>query len=109
MNKILLCCIAASLLFYNVRAGETDSLKTKYVNNYVGVQVNQLLKQLINLNGSSAPINNPYLLTYGIYSSEINWGLELGLGYNYFNTKDNLSTTDHETKLNQLFYRLGVA
>jgi len=75
----------------------------------VGVQANQLLKQLINLNASSAPINNPYLLTYGIYATEINWGFELGMGYNYFNTKDNLSPTDQETKFNQTFFRLGVA
>ena len=92
-----------------MKAGETDSLQTKYVNHYVGVQANQLLKQLINLNGSSAPVNNPYLLTYGIFSSEINWGVELGLGLNYFHTTDNLSPSDHETKLNQMFYRLGVA
>lgn len=109
MKKILLCCTAVTLLLSNVKAGDADSLSTKAVSHYIGVQANQLLKQIINLNASSTPINNPYLLTYGIFSNEINWGLELGLGYNYTNTKDNLSPTDHETKLNQTFYRLGVA
>jgi hypothetical protein len=109
MKNTLLCCMALSFLFSKVKAGETDSLKIKTIDHYVGVQANQLLRQLIDLNSSNNVVNNPYLLTYGLYSAKSNWGIELGFGFNYQKIKDNLSTTNQETKFNDSFYRIGVA
>ena len=101
--------MAASFLFYNAKADENDSLKTKNKDHYVGVQANQLIRQLIDLNSTNNTINNPYLLTYGIYSAKSKWGLELGFGFNYQKISDKLSPTNQETKINESFYRVGIA
>jgi len=109
MKKTILCCTAALLLFSTVKADESDSLKIKKTDQYVGVQVNQLIRQLIDLNNSNNILTNPYLLNYGIYSAKSNWGIEVGFGFNYQKVKDNISSTNQETEFNNSFYRVGIA
>jgi hypothetical protein len=74
---------------------------------YVGIQVNQLIRQIFNFSGSSPAINNPYLLTFAANSRETGWGLNLGWGFNFneFNQGDAFSTV--KTTTNDLFFRMG--
>jgi hypothetical protein len=77
---------------------------------YVGLQANQLIKQLLNLGGSTSAINNPYLITYSVNSNKSGVGLNLSLGY----TRDeSLSTSGDganqiQTTINEFFFRVGV-
>jgi hypothetical protein len=60
----------------------------KKFDHYAGVQVNQLLKQVINLNQTSSTIDNPYLLEYSVIQNKSNWGLRVGFGYTFANSND---------------------
>jgi hypothetical protein len=73
------------------------------------VQANQLFRQLINLNNTNTIISNPYLLTYSLFSARHGWGIETGFGYNYQRSKDKLTAADQESKINEAFYRFGIA
>jgi len=81
--------------------------RPKKFDHYIGVQANQLIKQLINLSNNNAAINNPYLLTYGIFFSECGYGLQAGIGYNYQQTEDKIPI-NRISKIDELFYRIGV-
>jgi len=109
MNKIFLCCIFSALFIATTSASAQQADTTKILHHYVGIQANQLLKQLINLNNTNTLISNPYLLTYSLYSARCHWGIETGFGYNYQRSKDKLSTADQESKINETFYRFGIA
>ncbi len=98
-------CLA--MVFLNCTAQTEEPLAKKY-NHYIGVQANQLLKQLVNLNNSNSVIDDPYLLTYAIHMVKNGWGLQTGLGYDYQDIKDK-TPISRETKINNLFYRIGVA
>lgn len=75
-------------------------------NHYIGLQANQLLKQILNLSNSNAEVNNPYVITYSFNSAYSGWGGEIGLGFNYQSTK-NKTPISTESKINDLFYRIG--
>jgi hypothetical protein len=88
---------------------QTEAAKTKplQINCYVGLQANQLVKQLLNLSNSPA-ISNPYLLTAAVTSYKY-FGISLrgGIGYNYSKITE-LSPATHESKLHEIFFRYGI-
>lgn len=88
--------------------GQTDDDNTKKYDHYVGFQANELLKQIINLNNSNSSITNPYLLTYYIKNNSNGWGINVGLGYNYQDSKAVNTPTPQETKINDLSFRIGI-
>ena len=104
-KKIFLTAIFAASIFYS--RAQTETAKLCKYNQYAGVQANQLLKQLINLNNNNTPINNPYLFTYAIYSVKSGWGVHAGIGYAYKKTTDKNSPANHESRINDLTYRIG--
>src|SRR5580704_1754660 len=65
----------------------------------VGVQLNDLIRQVLNFNNSTSttPVN-PYLLTYSINSHKTGWGLRFGVGYNYSSTSSDDGITAASTK-----------
>ena len=80
----------------------------KHVDQYVGVQLNGLIRQVFNFNSSTASaIVNPYLLTYNI-NFKSGFGLRFGAGYNYSSTASDDGITATATKLNDMQLRLGV-
>lgn len=87
---------------------QIDSPKEKRFNHYVGFQANALIKQLINLNTNNTAIGNPYLFTYTISQIKTGYGAHFGLGYDYNRIVTNNTQASRETKVNKLFYRLGV-
>lgn len=74
----------------------------------VGVQANQLIRQIFNFSNNNPTLNNPYLLTYSMYNMHSKWGIDVGLGYTYNNLFDNDGTTKRETYINELSARIGI-
>ena len=97
--------LAASLLCH----AQKDTEETKMFNQYIGVQANQLFRQIINLNNNNnTAINNPYLLTYSINLTKCGWGIQAGIGYNYQKITDKDLPVGRETKFSDLSYRIGI-
>ncbi len=94
------------LLFSSTAFAQQDSTYRK-TNHYIGVQANQLIKQLFNLSNSTAVVNNPYLLVYSFNSVHTGWGMNVGLGYTYNEFKDGDAFSSRETKINNYFFRVG--
>ncbi len=102
---VAVAIIAASMV--HCIAQTDDAATEKKYDHYIGFQANELMKQLINLNNSNTAITNPYLLTYYINANKCGWGVNIGLGYNYQDSKDVNSPVGKESKINNLFYRIG--
>ena len=77
-------------------------------NHYVGVQANQLTRQIFNFGGSTSSVNNPYLITYAVNSVSSGWGLNFGLGYTHEEVRIGDPFNPLETTINDFFVRLGV-
>lgn len=86
---------------------QTDTIKTKMFNHYVGVQINELLKQIINLNSEAEAINNPYLVTYSLHLAKSGWGINTGIGYDYKKIIED-GAGDIETTFSDLSFRVGL-
>jgi hypothetical protein len=100
----LLLCISLQL-----HAQESTNSDTKLFEHSIGLQVNQLIRQVLNFSNSTANANtNPYLLNYSIRSLKTNWGLRVGFGYNYNSSITDNGITKSESKINDLQFRLGV-
>jgi hypothetical protein len=94
--------------FASAQDNNSSTNNDKLFEHSVGLQVNQLIRQVLNFSNTTTPNNNPYLLTYGIRNLKNNWGLRLGLGYNYnANTSDD-GITKSDNKINDLQLRLGI-
>lgn len=86
---------------------QQDSIYRKKTNHYIGVQANQLIKQLFNFSNNNAVVNNPYMLVYTINSAHNGWGCNIGFGYAFNEFKDGDAFNTRETKINNLFLRAG--
>jgi len=80
--------------------------KTFTMNYYVGLQANQLIKQLINLSNSAA-ISNPYLLTAAVSLKSISEYAARKHRLTYTDIQTN-SLCNHESKIHELFFRYGM-
>ena len=81
----------------------------KQCDQYIGVQLNGLIRQVFNFNSSTtSTVVNPYLLTYNINSRKTGWGLRAGIGYNYNSTSSDDGITATTTKVNDLQVRIGI-
>ena len=116
MKKLSLAAILAIGCMQNVHAQTADQAvaKDKMYDQYIGVQLNGLIRQVFNFNNSTTATGtsvNPYLLTYSINSKKTGWGLRAGIGYNYNSTTGSddggISTT--VTKINDLQARLAIS
>lgn len=111
MNKFkLLCACALACAFTSFAQETTLETSNKKVNHTVGIQINELIRQVFNFNNSAASptLNNPYLLTYNINSATSGWGGRLGFGYTYRNFTDDDGITRRETDVNNLQLRIGA-
>ena len=106
MRKLFVsaCC---AVLFIVQGHAQTDSVRTKKFNHYIGVQANELMRQLFNFSESNTVIDNPYFLVYSISKSNF-WGLHAGFGYQYDRTVDKLLPINRETKVEKFDFRVGV-
>lgn len=101
-------CSAQRLEVSDVRRVKGDSAAQKKTNQYIGLQANQLISQLLNFSGSTPSISNPYLLVYSVNSTRTGSGFSAGLGYNVQTTETNSNPTQtNKTSINSFSLRLG--
>jgi hypothetical protein len=86
--------------FVQAQLGETTSYS-----HHIGVQVNPLLRQIVNF-GNSPAIDNPFLLKYGLRNNARQTEWMVGFGYRYAlqNREDGL-----KSDLSDLDFRVGYA
>ena len=63
---------------------QTDILplpKTKKFDHKVGVQVNELIRQVFNFSNTASTVHNPYLLIYSVNHTRTGLGIRAGVGY----------------------------
>ena len=60
--------------------GKTPTQYPIKPSHYIGLQVNELFRQLLNFSGSTSSLINPYTLTY-TYNNTAGKGISLGVGY----------------------------
>ena len=96
------------MLLHLLAAGQDALTALKRSNHYVGVQANQLTRQIFNFGGSTGAVNNPYLITYAVNSIRSGWGLNVGLGYTHEEVRNEDPFNPLETTINDFFLRLGV-
>src|SRR5690349_18426112 len=103
-----LCALFTFLVITGFAQEETAQPPRK-VAHYIGIQANQLIKQLFNFSSSNAVVNNPYLMTYQVNSTETRVGLNVGLGVNIDQqVNDDVGTLQRETKISEVFFRIGI-
>ena len=109
MQKLSIAIIAGVMLAHTSFAQQAaTSNKDRKMSHQVGVQMNELIKQVFNFGSTAPAITNPYLLTYSINSKKSGWGLRLGLGYNYQSFTNDDGITNKETQINDINARLGI-
>ena len=84
---------------------QTDETNNKTCDNFIGVQVNGLIKQILNAN--TAATGNPYLFNYSIDSKKTNYGFRIGIGYNDNVAANTTGINVTSSKTNDLQLRLG--
>ena len=83
--------------------------KEKKFDQYLGVQVNDLIRQVFNFNNTTVNANtNPFLAVYHINSIKTGWGLRAGIGYNYNSTSNNSGAVSTTSDINDVQFRLGL-
>ncbi len=85
---------------------QTDSTTNSQTRHYLGVQANQLFRQILSLTDDDTPINNPYLLTYTV-NGPSGFGLNVGLGYQFDEIKTSDGQIDRETNTDDFSFRVG--
>jgi len=115
MKKLLFVGILAlgcqsQMYAQEMESTEVTEKKPVAVDNFVGVQINGLIRQVLNFNNSTTTTTavNPYLLTYNINSRKSGWGLRLGVGYSYSGLKTTNTGVATESDINDLQLRVGV-
>ncbi len=106
MVKKLLCTglISCASFLCVAQVGTISKMPDRF-SHHVGIQVNPLLRQLVNF-GSSADIDNPFLLKYGLRFNASQTELLFGFGYRYalVNEENGL-----KSDLSDLSFRVGYA
>jgi hypothetical protein len=105
MIKNLALAALFSLLFLK-SFSQTDTT-SRNTSHYLGVQANQLIRQIFNFSGSNAAVNNPYLLIYSLNSARSGHGLNVGLGYFINEITDGDASNKRKTDISNLSLRFG--
>ena len=82
-----------------------DFIDKKFLDHYVGLQVNELLRQVLNVN--SLPLTHPYFLNYAINLHEQGWGINYGIGFDYQNIQDGDAITKVKNLHESYIMRIG--
>ena len=105
-----LCC---GFFTHALRAQTADAPApaTPRIRHQVGVQMNELIRQVLNFGGTSNPssaLTNPYLITYSANLARTGWGLRAGVGYDYERFDEDDGFVTRETDGNVINARLGL-
>src|ERR1043165_5313266 len=108
MKKTLLTFFSITGLFACTCAQTAkEENHEKKIQHHVGVQINELVRQVFNFSNNTNTNNNPYLLVYSINSVKKGWGARIGAGYTYRSFTDNDGINRKETNINSIQLRLG--
>ena len=102
-----LCALLTFLALTGFAQDETE-VSARRSSHYVGIQANQLLKQLFSLGNSNTVINNPYMMTYSVNSIESGIGWGVGLGFTINEINDDFGVLRIESKIKDIFFRTGI-
>ncbi len=110
MKKLALAVLLlAGSMNYSIAQNDAASKNEKLTDQYLGVQLNDLIRQVFNFNNNTTSFNNnPYLLVYSVNSRKNGWGARIGVGYNYNSSSSSDGITSTDTKINDLHLRIGV-
>lgn len=75
--------------------------------NYFGLEVNPLLRQIINLNPNSTPTNNPFGIQFASNSTRTGRGIGLGLTFARTKFSDDNNGVQRETVNRDIAFRIG--
>jgi hypothetical protein len=84
-----------------------DDTIEKNVDQYIGIQINQLVRQIFNFGNNNTAINNPYLINYSAVFGPKKIGFNIGTGYTFDEIKTGDATNELTTKVNNTFFRIG--
>lgn len=111
MKKIFLAAILATGCLGSAYAQSdlAEPKKEKKVDQYFGVQLNDLIRQIISFNNNAAAANtNPFLFTYNVNSRKNGWGGRAGLGMTVNSSTTNDAATKRTSDINDVQARMGV-
>jgi hypothetical protein len=110
----ILICIILLIIGHSIFAPAqtykepVESDVPKNSSHYLGLQVNQLLRQLFNFGGSAPAVTNPYVLSYSVNSKLNGFGFATGLGYNYIQNKSSDNFISVTTTNRDFAWRFGL-
>lgn len=81
--------------------------KGKVFEHQVGVQMNQLIRQVFNFNNTAATVTNPYLITYTLTHVKTGIGFRLGAGYDQRSFVDDDGVSSRDGKIDDMNFRAG--
>ena len=106
---IVFAIISGTFLFAQEEQTQTDPEKTeKRTTHYIGLQVNEVIKQLFNLSDNQEVIDNPYFINYQFNSNYTGFGMNFGLGIKLQETETNDALVKTSTNINDFSIRIGV-
>jgi opacity protein-like surface antigen len=117
MKKTILLCFLLAGGIANTYAQEiaqpadvgTTPQTTPMFEHQLGVQMNELIKQVFNFsNNTTTTSTNPFLLTYSLTHACSKWGLRLGGGYNQRGFQDNDGVNSRDTRIKEINLRAGL-
>lgn len=82
--------------------------REKIFQHQVGVQMNQLIRQVFNFSNVATLNNNPYLLTYTLTHAKTGIGLRLGAGYDQRSFVDDDGVSSRDGKITDMDLRVGL-
>ena len=83
-------------------------VESKLFEHTVSIQVNELIRQIINLDVDNTVLTNPYLLNYSLIHNPSKFGITAGFGYDYEKITDKESPGNQESIINDINARIGV-
>ncbi len=74
---------------------------------YFGIEITQLVKQIINLSSDNTPSSNPFAIQYASNSLQTGRGISYGLTYDYNKFTDDSNFIKRETVNRAITFRVG--
>jgi hypothetical protein len=102
--RFLFMCAALGCAIFSSMAQSKDTVATTH---YVGVQANQLLRQLLDLGGSNTAASSPYALIYSANNTKTGAGFNAGLGLLVNQFSDGDAVNKRTTEASDVFLRFG--
>lgn len=107
MRKYIWSLVAVSQLLAASAFAQEELPAPRKSAHYIGLQANQLVRQIFNFSNTNSSVNNPYLLTYAVNSISNGVGFTTGFGYNFQQTTDGDQFVDRTITADDIFFRLG--